>query len=741
MSRNSPGRSTAAVVPNTAAVRGALHRAVRACVARRIRIPRAAAAHVLAAALLGLAALPAALAAQEAGGDPAAAALSDWVALTAPTGHEARAAEPLVAALPGWRLDPAGNLFLRRGSGRPRRVVACGIDRVAYAVSRITDDGYLRLHDLGGGRRHPLWDQSHEGQRVRVLTRTGAVPAVTGIPNAHFSRHHPGDTLVTTDDALWVDVGAASRAEVEALGIRLLDPVVREWTGWRYAGHVAGPAAAARVGCAAVAAAARGEVREGETIFLLTTLRGFGHDGLGAALARLGPVDEVVLVDGPVRGRPGDGAVRRRIERPRFVPTSAGIDSITVLGAPARFAGTLVESVRLDDAAALLAAVAAAAGAEEPGDDAWVRIPGVAEPPPAPAGDDSLATVAALLARLSDIPGVSGHEAAVREAVLAALPDWARERAVVEPSGTIVLALGPDRDTTVFVAHLDETGYEVRRIRPDGTVELRNRGGMMRSAWEGQPALIHFDAGPDGRGRAPIPGIFIPRDDPASKQPRELLAWFGVDSAGLAALGVRPGQAVTMPKRATRLAGSRFTARGLDDRTGSTALVLAARRIDPDRLSRKVIFAWATEEEVGLLGASALAERLGPTVRRAYSIDTFVSSDTPLESPHFAFAPLGDGAVIRALDNASVTPSTEIDRILAIARDARIPIQLGTTDGGTDGSSFVPYGAVQAGLSWPGRYSHSPAEVLDLRDVTALVRLVRALAEAPARVSIGAGGR
>jgi len=31
-------------------------------------------------------------------------------------------------------------------------------------------------------------------------------------------------------------------------------------------------------------------------------------------------------------------------------------------------------------------------------------------------------------------------------------------------------------------------------------------------------------------------------------------------------------------------------------------------------------------------------------------------------------------------------------------------------------------------LSWPGRYSHSPVEVADLRDVEALVRLIVALA-------------
>jgi putative aminopeptidase len=43
----------------------------------------------------------------------------------------------------------------------------------------------------------------------------------------------------------------------------------------------------------------------------------------------------------------------------------------------------------------------------------------------------------------------------------------------------------------------------------------------------------------------------------------------------------------------------------------------------------------------------------------------------------------------------------------------------------------VRYGAVNVPLAWPLRYSHSPAEVIDLADVHALARLVAALATAP----------
>ena len=99
-----------------------------------------------------------------------------------------------------------------------------------------------------------------------------------------------------------------------------------------------------------------------------------------------------------------------------------------------------------------------------------------------------------------------------------------------------------------------------------------------------------------------------------------------------------------------RLAGTRFTARGSDDRTGSTALLLALRRVEPALLPHKVLFVWSVREEGGLQGASAFGATHGRNLTRVYSVDTFVSSDTPLEQPTFAHAPLGAGPVLRALD-------------------------------------------------------------------------------------------
>jgi putative aminopeptidase FrvX len=680
--------------------------------------------------------LASSMAAQD-GGD-SAAVLRDWIALDAPPGWEYRATDPIMQAMPGWKRDALGNLILRKGSGSPRRVVACALDRPGIAVTEITDDGYLRLREVGAGRQHPLWVQFHEGQRIRVLTRAGSVPGVVIVKSTHLQRGRVANAPVATLDDLWVDVGAGSRTEVQQLGIEMLNPVVRDVTAWSYGDFVAGPAAGVRVGCAAVASAAQQEVSKGETIFMLTTLRSFGHDGFEAALRMVGRVDGITLVDSSAEGP--DAIGQRLLEKPAYLPDSSGLTTVTVLSPRVRFGGTLVESVSLSDATKFLSAVATVAAVD--GTPRWTTVgaalrgrpfgnqhdgwPQRATPTVRSESQNLLATVAGLLKSLADVPAVSGHERPVREAIIGALPAWARSLTRTDNEGNLILELGPDRDPLMFIAHQDEVGFEVTNIADDGTVSLRTRGGLFASLWEGQPAWLHFDR----LAAAPLRGVFVPRETATSKQPEALTAWFGVDGATLKQLGVTSGLSLTADKHATRLGNTRFTARALDDRAGSTALVLAVRRIQPALLKRKVIFAWSVREETGLEGAIALAKHYGPIVQRVYSVDTFVSSDSPVETTRFAHAPLGSGAVIRGLDNSAVAPPAELDRILSIARAQSIPIQVGATNGGTDGSDFVRYGVVHVSLSWPGRYSHSPVEVLDLRDLQALEKLIYAIATA-----------
>ena len=664
--------------------------------------------------------------------------LASWQELPAPTGHETNVTKALAATLSGWQRDSAGNVILRLGQGTPRRVVACALDRPSFAVTQITDDGFLRLHRVGSGG-HSLFDQAHEAQQVNIYTATAVVPGVIAVANGHFAQQHRADSLVVTADDLWLDVGASSRAEVEALGIRLLDPVERRVPAWTYAGGVAGNAMGARAGCAAIAATARGSVLRGETIFLMTTQSVFGWPGLGASITQLGAVDEVTVIG------PGRATADTRWVRVGGAGGAAGLnaglfraakrDSIRVITPAVRFAGTLVETIDESSLATVLAEVASAAGVDRitlPSAP-WISAPAFSFD--AAPRADAQAAIATQLKLFADLPGTPNDEWRVRNAIRDAMPAWARELAVTDDAGNLIVGMGPERDTIVFIAHLDEVAFDVASIAVDGVVTLRARGGPVASAWEGQPALLHLapreGAASGASDLASIHGVFIPRDSARVKRPGRMTAWFGMDSAALVAQGVRVGDGVTAYKDAVRLAGTRFTGRAMDDRAGSLALLRALDVTNPSTLTRRVLFVWSTAEEIGLVGATELAARIGASVQRVHSIDTFVSSETPLESPHFALAQLGGGPVLRAIESSSMVPVEMRAEIMAVAQRAGIPLQIGLTQGGTDGTAFTFYGAPNVPLSWPGRYSHAPGEVLDLRDVERLSALIAALAREP----------
>jgi len=334
-----------------------------------------------------------------------------------------------------------------------------------------------------------------------------------------------------------------------------------------------------------------------------------------------------------------------------------------------------------------------------------------------------VAEAQSVLAPLIESYGVSGAEGPVRATVERLLPAWAK--AETDTAGNLWVRVGNGDPLVVFVAHMDEIGFAVTGIRDDGSLEIASRGGFFPSLFEAEPALVHT-------GTASVPGVFAPRDSaPASprRAPGPLRVDVGTASrVATESLGVRVGQTVTMPKRYVRLAGTRATARSFDDRVGCAAQLLALKRVDPARLRHEVVFIFSVREEIGLEGAAVAAAALGTRPRRVHAIDTFVSADSPLEPQAFAVAPIGRGTVVRALDQSAVTPQVLVDSLTALARARAIPLQVGATNGGNDGSVFAPWGVPDVAIGWPLRYAHSPAEVIDLKDVAHLGDVIAAIA-------------
>jgi putative aminopeptidase FrvX len=692
--------------------------------------------------------------------DLRAATLDDevnaFLDIVAVSGRERPAADFIagrLGGLPATR-DALGDVVLTAGSGEPRRLIACALGEPGLIVSGIREDGYLRVVPDGSRPLGALWTQSFEGQTVVIGGAQGWRAGAVVLPSIHLQQGAKGlrEPPFSAED-LYIDAGAESAAEVAAMGIRLIDPVALLRRPSKMAGGlVAAPAAAQKGACVALADVARRYSKgPGTVVFAWTVSDGLNRAGLQRIARERGPFQEVLLLGSgfgweAVEGKPpepkplpapGSGpisagklpaALTGTVAAPHLEPGGApewGAARVGYLGLPARYPGTPVETIALRDAQALsndlLDALGERGAARSP-----LAGPPLSAPPAIVEPGTGHQEAARLLATLIARYGVSGAEAPVREEVLRSLPAWANPE--TDAKGNVTVTIGRGGDPILFVAHMDEVGFRVEEVLPDGRLRLQKRGGLISSVWEAQAALVHGD-------RGPVAAVFEPRADwwTAGKAPLPdpPTVYLGAASAReAAALGIHAGSTVTMPKRMFRIGAHRAVARGFDDRAGSTALLLALRRLDPAKLHRRVIFAWSVEEEVGLNGAQALAERL-KDLAEVHAIDTFVSSDSPIESERFAGARLGHGAVLRAMDNGYLAPRETIDHFLGVAKRAGVPVQVGFTGGATDAMPFLADGAALLPFSWPGRYSHSPVEVTDLRDVESLVKLIVAVATAP----------
>jgi putative aminopeptidase FrvX len=326
--------------------------------------------------------------------------------------------------------------------------------------------------------------------------------------------------------------------------------------------------------------------------------------------------------------------------------------------------------------------------------------------------------------------GVSGREEQVRAAILERLPAWARRGVTVDAMGNVVVTVGSGEPHVAYVAHMDEIGYMVTNIRDDGLIQVAKHGGFYDSQYEGQLVQIHTSDGP-------VPGVVAIRSThlwrglEASSENfdhADVLIDVGTRSREeTQALGIALLDPITVPKRVTHLAGSRMSARSMDDRFGCAAIVALARRVDPREVSGTLTLAWVVQEEVGLRGSAALANEMSPDV--VVPVDSYVTSDSALEDPRVGFHELGAGPIIRALDTSHIAPIELVRSLVDFAHGAGLSLSYGATQGGNDGSMFRNARSKVLPLAIPIRYSHSAIETIDSTDLVALVDLLVAMTQ------------
>lgn len=642
--------------------------------------------------------------------------------------------------------DKLGNIIITIGSGYPKRLFTTSLDEPGYVVSQILDDGYLRITPVGFGHQGTMAHQFLEGNEVKINTEKSIQYGVLTSPSSHYDglRMVPEKSKnVFQWQEAFVDVGLASAKDVAANGIRLLDPLtMNKKVSIVSDKYIAAPYVASKAAVIALANVAQTLLQQkiqGTVVIAFTSLELINGKGLETVVNEYGPFNEVVrfnrFLNSPIVNENEilvdklipENIFLQKIVKPviafRHPSTNApnwGKAQVFNIGVPTNYTSSPVEMVSITSINQLIQT-----WLKKVENKSWemsaLKYFSIPEKQKSFVNYNKETN---LLSALVANYGVYPNEKPVREFILSQLPKWTKP--TIDEKGNIVVTFGKGKQHIAFVAHMDEVGFLVDSILDDGRLSLKEVGGFFNWIWEGHTALVHTE-------NKDINAVFEPRNNYMTATKRfnngiPLLVYAGFNSrADAIAAGVKQGMtSVTMPKKMIRLSETKATARGFDDRVGCAALLLALNNIHPDDLPFKVTFVWSVGEEAGLVG-STYAENFLKDVSIGFPIDTYVSSDAPMESKIFGYCPLGSGAVIRVLESINFISRNSLNTIKSIADNNKVKIQYGMTAGGTDGQGFLSNGIPSVPLSWPGRYSHSPIEVMDYNDMNNLVQLIKSI--------------
>lgn len=332
-----------------------------------------------------------------------------------------------------------------------------------------------------------------------------------------------------------------------------------------------------------------------------------------------------------------------------------------------------------------------------------------------------------LLKRLSEAPGVSGNEAAVRNVIL---EEVRRLGLPVETDtiGNVIVRAGSQdaeparRNRVMLAAHMDEVGLIVTYIEKDGFIRFGKVGGIDDRVLPAKEVLIGPDRVPGVIGLKPV-HLQEPDERKKVVKSDRLMIDIGARSREEAEKKVRPGDYASF-RCEFELVGQRAAkGKAMDDRVGCAILL----RVLEKTYSFPIVGVFTVQEEIGLRGATVAAWSVEPDM--ALVLEGTICSDTPGTDEHLEATKLGQGPALSIMDAATISSKSMLKQLVKVAEDRGIPYQFKrSTMGGNDAGRIhlSKTGVPAASVSVPSRYIHSPASIISLDDYENAVRLVQA---------------
>jgi len=335
------------------------------------------------------------------------------------------------------------------------------------------------------------------------------------------------------------------------------------------------------------------------------------------------------------------------------------------------------------------------------------------------------------LETLVNTPSPSGHEMRGQRVWLDYVKPFA-DKTAHDAYGNVVATLNKGGSPRIMLAaHADEIGMVVNYINREGFIYVRKLGGIDPSITKAQRVTIHSAAGPvKGVVGNVAPHLMKGDGDRKVAKVEDLFIDIGVSSKPAAEKLVRIGDPITSNHTFEMFRHDLIIGRGLDNRIGTFAVAETLRLLSErkKKLHAEVCAVSNVMEEVGLLGARQIAYSLKPDL--AVVVDVTHATDYPTvsEAMHGEIK-MGRGPT---LTHGGCNHPAVVRRLETVAKQEKIKLQheaMSATSGTDTDVIFWTRGGIPSALvSLPNRYMHSPVEMVSLRDLEEIPRLLAAFA-------------
>ncbi|MBS7269424.1 MAG: M42 family metallopeptidase [Candidatus Freyarchaeota archaeon] len=331
-----------------------------------------------------------------------------------------------------------------------------------------------------------------------------------------------------------------------------------------------------------------------------------------------------------------------------------------------------------------------------------------------------------LIKELISTPGVSGFETEIAQLIVSKIENYVDEVKVDRLGNVLAQVKGKGAARVLVDAHMDEVGLVVKAIDDKGFIRFEVLGGIDNRVLPAQRVIIHTRKGKIKGSIGIIPPHFTTGKERDKVIPAEnLFIDIGASSREEAMeAGVRVVDPITLDRGLDELLGSRICGKAFDDRIGCLVAIESIKRLKDQKIAADLLYSFTVEEERGLRGATVSAYSLKPEI--AFPVDTTGAADFPGVKPYTTTIELGKGPVIRAVDVRFVSDRQPREMLIETAEKMGIPYQLAVAMGSTDGAAvqLAREGVATCPLCVPLRYTHSPVEIVDLKDIENTIKLL-----------------